>query len=263
MWLCVCDCGEIKTVGRTQLVKGHAQSCGCLAAERTAERSRRDVAGERFGYWTAIRPTEKRSGSNIVWECRCECGVVRDVSLGTLSNGSSKSCGCRVKKEFIRGIDLTGRKMGRWAVLYRVHNNFRSRVTYWRCRCECGTERDVSGLSLRQGASQSCGCLRSEAVRNAITKHGLAHTPMYRRYTSMLRNTRRRQRTPKWANLGEICRIYSECPEGMVVDHIVPLSGKTVCGLHVPENLQYLTPGENGAKWNRFESQIIKAGDVM
>lgn len=61
------------------------------------------------------------------------------------------------------------------------------------------------------------------------------------------------KRTPKWADCKAIKEIYKACPVGFEVDHIVPLLGKTVCGLHVENNLQYLTKSQNASKGNRHE----------
>lgn len=60
------------------------------------------------------------------------------------------------------------------------------------------------------------------------------------------------KRTPPWADLEEIKQFYIDCPKGMHVDHIVPLQGELISGLHVLGNLQYLTPYENLSKGNRW-----------
>lgn len=65
--------------------------------------------------------------------------------------------------------------------------------------------------------------------------------------------------TPVWSNLNKITKIYRCCKQlseitGVKhhVDHIVPLKGKTVCGLHVEYNLRIITAAENLGKGNRL-----------
>ena len=61
----------------------------------------------------------------------------------------------------IRGlIDLNGKQFGRWTVIELTGK--KNQEYYWKCRCECGTEREVAGSSLRKGKSKSCGCLTRE-----------------------------------------------------------------------------------------------------
>ena len=61
------------------------------------------------------------------------------------------------------------------------------------------------------------------------------------------------QRTPAWADLEAIKQFYINCPKGYAVDHIVPLQGVNVSGLHVLNNLQYLTKSENCSKGNKYD----------
>jgi hypothetical protein len=70
-------------------------------------------------------------------------------------------------------------------------------------------------------------------------------------------------RTPSWLSkeqLKEITEFYKMAklletvfPWKQCVDHIVPLQGQTVSGLHVPWNLQILSAKANMEKGNRFD----------
>jgi len=70
-------------------------------------------------------------------------------------------------------------------------------------------------------------------------------------------NARRRaaknKATPSWCELDKINEFYDNCPEGYHVDHIIPLQGEVVCGLHVLDNLQYLSAFDNLSKGNKYD----------
>lgn len=61
----------------------------------------------------------------------------------------------------------------------------------------------------------------------------------------------KKQAMPSWANTKELKAVYANCPYGLEVDHIIPLQGENVSGLHVPWNLQYLSSFENKKKGNK------------
>lgn len=63
----------------------------------------------------------------------------------------------------------------------------------------------------------------------------------------------RRSRIPAWSEKKEILEFYKNCPEGYDVDHIIPLKGKLVSGLHVLGNLQYLPTEINRIKSNHYD----------
>ena len=85
----------------------------------------------------------------------------------------------------------------------------------------------------------------------------------YRAINSSRHRARKRNAIPKWLtkeDFEKIRFIYDECdrisretgiPQN--VDHIVPLAGKYVNGLHVPNNLRIITAQENNRRtriWN-------------
>lgn len=94
-----------------------------------------------------------------------------------------------------------------------------------------------------------------EYTRRARLKNpGLMH------FANAKRHAAKMQRTPSWLNDGHLFEmecVYRYCSAlrsiGLKyhVDHIVPMQGESVSGLHVPWNFQVLTAAENSSKGNR------------
>ena len=100
-----------------------------------------------------------------------------------------------------------------------------------------------------------------EDKRRYKKTHKVNNPDMYKEMTS-LRRRRFRDATPKWLTENQRMEIRLKyrlaielsraTGERHAVDHIIPLHGESVCGLHVPWNLQVLTQKDNLTKYNRM-----------
>lgn len=53
-----------------------------------------DLVGERFGRLVVVKLVGKNKWGNLVYEYRCDCGVIRQAPSGSLRDGRVQSCGC-------------------------------------------------------------------------------------------------------------------------------------------------------------------------
>ena len=61
--------------------------------------------------------------------------------------------------------DLIGKKFGRLTVIAESEKRYSNGLVLWDCVCICGNKKTVNGASLRNGKTQSCGCLMLDSVR--------------------------------------------------------------------------------------------------
>ena len=116
----------------------------------------------------------------------------------------------------------------------------------------------------RQQATKAKSRLKNIEKRRAYGRqyskeNRIKRRPQNRAYCSM-RHKRVRRQTPVWADMRAMFDIYMNVPKGFQVDHIIPITGLTlegyrVSGLHIAENLQYLTEQENLTKRNRMRPE--------
>lgn len=75
----------------------------------------------------------------------------------------------------MRAIDIIGQRFGKWLVLSR--DGLKNGSHAFKCKCDCGTIRAVSGSTLRAGISLSCGCVGNAKTSKRNFKHGLYRIP--------------------------------------------------------------------------------------
>ena len=126
LWLCKCDCGNMKIAQGNNLVSGNTTNCGCQRREKYESM----ILGHKFGRLTPIRSAGKGKYGDTMWECVCDCGNHSYVSTSRLLRGKSLSCGCYSRDVCIeRSTKHNGSHRGNTEKLYRIWNDMKRRCS--------------------------------------------------------------------------------------------------------------------------------------
>lgn len=164
--------------------------------------------------------------------------------------------------------DLTGQRFGRLVAL-EVVGKSNAHGVLWKCKCDCGNEKNVRSGYLLEGGTTSCGCYRHELNVSKMgnsakwkTTHGMTKTPLHRQWCSM----RQRCRDPKstmyhryggrgisvcdeWQDFAKFMEwaVSHGWEKGLAIDRI---NGD---GNYCPENCRFVTQREN----NRNKANLV------
>jgi hypothetical protein len=223
-----------------------------------------DLTGQRYGRLVVLKDAGRTAQRHVIWLCRCDCGTVKSVETSSLASRSTRSCGClNQEQRRARSIDISGQRFGRLVALslYSAKTSPRK----WLCRCDCGKEKIVRGELLRDGRARSCGCLKSDVLREIKTKHGHGgqhnQSPTYVSWYAMLARCRNIKRanyggrgitvTERWHTFEHFLADMGERPLGTTLDRI------DNDGHYEPGNCRWATPKEQSANQRpRRHSQL-------
>lgn len=79
--------------------------------------------------------------------------------------------------------DLSGQRFGKLIAISETSLRANSGAVIWSCVCECGNSKNVTSTGLKNGSTQSCGCLFLQvAAEKGRAKfiHGMTNTSTYR-----------------------------------------------------------------------------------
>lgn len=132
----------------------------------------KDITDQRFGKLVAKKFVGKSKSGVALWDCVCDCGNHKIVSVNNLKCGDTKSCGCIFSER--EGIDIKCKKFGRLTVLKPTEKRDSKGSVVWECSCNCGNPDHVyvSVRCLNSGAVTSCGCKKVETLKK-VQKNGV------------------------------------------------------------------------------------------
>lgn len=164
-------------------------------------------------------------------------------------------------------VDLTGHRFDRWLVLEKAPE--KNNLHYWKCRCDCGTEKTVYESNLIRETSKSCGCLARELTSINNSTHGKTRSPTHTVWMLMKQRCLN-SKIPAYKKYGgrgiTICDAWltyegfvadmGERPAGMSLDRYPDNNGN-----YEPSNCRWATPQQQ-ARNRRSNAMITYKGET-
>lgn len=164
--------------------------------------------------------------------------------------------------------NIAGQRFGRYVVL-ELAGADKSGNSIWKCRCDCGTVKNIAARQFWRGHVKSCGCYATEVKREMAknlppfpVKHGHGHgSPEYRSWLAMRRRCDYPS-TPGYHNYGgrgiTVCERWNNSFESFLADMGPRTAGRTldridVNGNYEPGNCRWATGKEQYANKRKLK----------
>lgn len=222
------------------------------------------LPGEKYGRLTVVEFHSMTNANKRRYLCRCDCGTETVCVGGNLRSGNAKSCGC-LQREKAAATAVAAAKVAiepgaRFGLLTVIRKAASGGKARFECVCECGGTLTTLAASLRQGRTQSCGCLRRETTRElgrASRTHGhaggypsatyISWSRMWQRCTDESRDDYARYGgrgitvCEEWRDFATFLADMGERPAGRTLDRI------NNDGAYEKTNCRWSTPVEQAA----------------